>query len=77
MIAKPLLSVEFTDRDSVLRRKNQLTIYRDTMAMIAQLKDLIERLEDEYGIDGESQVDDEDQRLLMEATVLLKRSTTN
>ncbi|MHB1231591.1 MAG: hypothetical protein ACYCZQ_03270 [Burkholderiales bacterium] len=44
---KPLLDVNFTDKTSVSRRKDQLVVIKDMMAVIRQMRELKELLADD------------------------------
>lgn len=44
---KPLLDVDFTNKESVARRKDQLIVIKETMATIRQLRELKEVLADD------------------------------
>jgi hypothetical protein len=70
---KPLLDLDLYNKDSVQRRKDQLAMYKDTMAVIRQMRELISVLsEDEVKGLRSKPMSADNLILLEEARELLK-----
>lgn len=72
---KPLHQVDYTNKDSVAFRKNQMSVYKDTMVMFEMLDTLIRKLETEHDLATPERevVEDETVKLMASARKLLRK----